>query len=498
MPLVAFCLDAESASHPDSLGLADENLCAQKWARLYTSAEEARERLLQSEEVDEIWVASSNDMEPINLAAALKRDKPGCRVLLLAFDGSGSLLSRANAAGIDATLDRGAFVEHYAHEKRRRLSFAEVSGSADVAGAVGIDAVNSAEASLPCVAVAAVGDGAASCSCAAETDVACDAADAAAVCASSVCEAPLRAGGRACEVHVSPWQRTAFSAPGRARRVRTDREAFFLPVVSGSGGAGKSSVSALLALVAKEMGYSTLLIDFDLQFGDMREMLGVADALSVDELLAAPARISYLKSDGAVPALLAAPRRVESCDEVMGQTDFILDKVMPQFDVVVANTGAFWVDLHALLLERASKALFLVDQRASSLRACKHAVDLCIRCGIATNPFVFAANKCAKGASFTSMDIACAMQGAHAVELLDGGRDVEDFLAAGMPRELLSEHNCLCASIEKVLSEFLVRPAAAKTDQGHADAAGAVRAIDPSTSKRLFGKKRSRGRRGVL
>lgn len=492
MPLVAFCLDAESASHPDSLGLADENLCAQKWARLYTSAEEARERLLQNSEVDEIWVASSNDMEPINLAAALKRDKPDCRVLLLAFDGSGSLMSRANAAGIDATLDRGAFVEHYAHEKRRRLAFGKVAGSADAANAASADAAGSAAASRSC----AVGGNVA------HTDVAHAAATTTAttatVAATAACEAPLRIDGQACEVHVSPWQRTAFSVPGKAKRVRHGREAFFLPVVSGSGGAGKSSVSALLALVAKEMGYSTLLIDFDLQFGDMREMLGVADALSIDELLAAPARISYLKSDGAAPALLAAPRRVESCDTVMGQVDLILDSVLPQFDVVVANTGAFWVDLHALLLERASKALLLVDQRASSLRACKHAVDLCIRCGIATNPFVFAANKCAKGASFTSMDIACAMQGAHAVELLDGGRDVEDFLAAGMPHELLSEHNCLCASIEKVLSGFLVRPAAAKSVQIPEGAAGAGRAIESSTPKRLFGKKRSRGRRGAL
>ena len=47
------------------------------------------------------------------------------------------------------------------------------------------------------------------------------------------------------------------------------------PVVSGSGGAGKSTVSVLSALIAQRMGYNTLLLDFDLQFGDAPALMGV-------------------------------------------------------------------------------------------------------------------------------------------------------------------------------------------------------------------------------
>lgn len=455
MSFVALCLDAESARCPDSIGLADENLDAQEWLKLYTSAKDARGSLLRDSEVDEIWVASADDMEPINLAAALKRDRQDCDVLLLAFSGTGSLLSRASAAGIDATLARDAFVERYAREKRRRASQGREAAAAVAAGAASVS-----EQTVPC--------------------------------APSSLPAPKTTSASSAEKpapRIVPWQRTAFSQPGETVRVQSGHEAFLLPVVSGSGGAGKSSVAVLAAVIAKEMGYSTLLVDFDLQFGDMREVLGVSGALSVDELLAAPARVSHLMEDGALPALLAAPRRIESCDEVMGEAGLVLDSVMPRFDVVVANTGAFWIDLHALLLERASKALFLVDQRASSLRACKHAVELCARCGIATNPFVFAVNRCAKGSSFTSMDVSCAMQGARAVELLDGGRDVEDLLSAGMPLELLGERNGLCTSIERVLSDFLSRPVATN----------AARVLGGSDSpKKLFGRKKPRGRRGSL
>ena len=228
-----------------------------------------------------------------------------------------------------------------------------------------------------------------------------------------------------------------------------------MPVVSGSGGAGKSTVSALLALLAHAMGLSTLLLDFDLQFGNMAEMLGAADPLTIDDVLAVPARIDALRADGRAPALLAAPRHLEDAESIAAQAPELLGRLSERFDMIVANTGAAWAEQHAVLLERSSKALFLVDQRASSLRACRHALDLCARCGIATGPFSYAVNRCAKGAAFTSIDVSCALGGAHVFELADGGRDVEELLGAGAPFELVDARNPLCASVERLLREVL-------------------------------------------
>ena len=110
MSRVALCLDSESACQPALLGLADESLESQSWLSLYTSAEDARRKLQSDEEIDEVWISSTDDMESINLAAALKRDRKERNVLLLAGEETGSLLSRANAAGIDAffPIQRGA------------------------------------------------------------------------------------------------------------------------------------------------------------------------------------------------------------------------------------------------------------------------------------------------------------------------------------------------------------------------------------------------------
>ena len=84
--LVALCADTTSLQHPESIGLAGENLAAQDWLRIFSSAEEARRFLRTDRLVDEVWVASSDDVAPINLAATLKRDRSDRCVCMLSSE----------------------------------------------------------------------------------------------------------------------------------------------------------------------------------------------------------------------------------------------------------------------------------------------------------------------------------------------------------------------------------------------------------------------------
>ena len=398
---VLLCADEESARHPELIGLREENLLEQPWLAVRTTAREARDLAAKSASIEEIWVVSCPDVEPINLAAAVKRDNPRRRVSMLCSQPSGSFHSRTKAAGIDETMTHQVLVERYAARKRQVRALA--SGSRDSKRETG-----------PC-AVPHTG---------------------------SVLPKPVVSSG--------------------------EKRATLITVVSGSGGAGKSTVSVLSALIAQRMGYNTLLLDFDLQFGDAPALMGVQNPLAVDDVLAVPSRLDQLRSDGRMPALLAAPRHLEDSEAVVERAPQLLDQLTARFDVVVANTGAAWAEQHALLLERSSKALFLIDQRPSSLRACQHALDLCARCGIATGPFLYAVNRCSKNALFTSIDVSCSLRGAHVFELKDGGGEVEELLGAGLPFDLLASRNDLCASLERVLSGVLPgdRRAAAPPEEG--------------------------------
>lgn len=556
MPIVALVADEQSVRHPELLGLAGENLAAQRWLALLTSADDARAFLARDTNVQEVWVAACGPIAPINLAATIKRDRAGRRVCMLSAQESGSLLSRSAAAGIDASLSPQAFIERYARCKHlaQQGSFGAAGGvggaAAGGAGAGGLGAGAAAVggvggpagagAAAVATATGAVGGIGAAASSGAGVGFGASGAQAAgrgsasgsgpygnAFAKSASAQGAGFAAGQGGSIAVEssfaqangangadglstrgsyPGQgshgavrgkdapassRTApQAASGSAARTASapatpSHSGLLIPVVSASGGCGKSSVAVLSAFLLQAAGFNTLLLDFDLQFGDAAELMGVDQPLRIDEVLKVPSRLDGLKSEGKVPALLAAPAHVDAAEAVIDQAAELIDGLRTRFDVIVANTGAAWAEQHAVLLERSSKVLFLVDQRRTSIRATRRALDLCGRCGIAVNPFVFALNGCGKGAPLTSIDVSCALKGSEVRELRDGGPDVEDLLAAGAPLELVEYGNGLCESLLAVLADMLP-----------AEAAQRLQAADDSSSGgSLFRSRKSRRRK---
>ena len=122
---------------------------------------------------------------------------------------------------------------------------------------------------------------------------------------------------------------------------------------------------------------------------------------------------------------------------------------------MVVNTGSLWTDGHAGILETADAVVFLMDSRPSSLRATVHAVELCTRLGVATTGFAFAVNRHDKSSLLSAVDVSCALRGARAQELADGGRDVDELLGAGYPGELVNSKNAFVADARSLLAEIL-------------------------------------------
>lgn len=503
--LVALCADETSLAHPETMGLAGENLEAQPWLRLFTSAEAARAALRIARDIQEVWVVSCENVAPINLAATLKADKPERPVYMLCFQGSGSLNSRSATAGIDGQLSHQAFVARYIQWKQKAASMAQVpvvaagassygSGAPSFAGNSNyrVGAHSSAGVSgnaggMPSLAGASGSVGGMSSSAGAPRSAggtpslmgaSGNVSDAhsfvrAQTVAGNASSALKASGsqvptnyifGAAVPVGHSPAPSTCAPASGpqpsaqvsvAAQGISAPGKTCLLPVVSGSGGAGKSTIAALLAQVAAASGIKTLLVDYDLQFGDMSHFLGEQNLVCIDEVLANPAAADRLVAQGIRPALLAAPKHMEDASLISERVPDLLKALSGKFDLIVFNTGAFWAEQHAALLERATKAVFLIDQRSSSLRACQHALDLCARLGIASGPFSFSLNKCTKGSPFTAIDASCALRGAHVYELRDGGSEVDELMEAAMMPSLLEENNPLVEDVRDMLAELL-------------------------------------------
>lgn len=365
---VLLCIDEGRLRMPLPF-LSGFDQCQNPWLVLCAGSVEAR-RYASENAVAEVWVASSDEVESINLAAALKADRAQTTIYLIASEKTGSVLSRVHAAALDGVLSQ--------RELEERFAFYQNAGGAVV----------------------------------------------------------------------------PFGSDMRGRTPsRSGASGMLLSIVSGSGGAGKSTVSVLAAHLAARRGFRVALLDADLQFGDLHELAGIETSVGIDELVEDPDQLEVLSAADFV--LVAAPRRLERAEMVADRFADILDELQSRFDVVVANTGGGWDEQRLRLLERSMTTLFLVDQRVSSIRACRHALDLCLRCGVATGSFLLAANRCHRRAPFTSIDVSSALQGAHVVELAEGGADVEELLSSGMAQQLIAAGNPLCSSLDAALGEML-------------------------------------------
>ncbi len=495
MGTILLCADSASLADPSSLGLDGRAWSRRTWLEAFSSAAAARDRLRRGDPVEEAWVASSDQMDAVNLAAGLRRDAPSIPIYLVSENLSGSAVSRAQAAGITGMLSPEGLARRVAHEERRRLGAAARAAALRAAEASAPPPDPTGE-SLPTISArrplpgadepfwesssleeelapepppVLAGTAGATQAPASEPSAAFRAPVPApppvpsappALSAADTAPLPPVAVGGSQELAPPPAAPAPVPAVPPASHAMTGESpaaktpAYVVSVVSGSGGAGKSTVAVLSACLAAARGLRVLLVDGDLQFGDAADLLGAPDALTVDEALADLRRLDELAADG-TPALVAAPHRPEQAEELAGQLPRLMEAALTRFDVVFVNTGANWSEAQAVIIERSARTLFLVDQRASSVRACRHALDLCGRCGIATGSFFFLLNRCAKGAPLTALDVSCALQGAPVSELRDGGTAVEELLGSGMAAALAAERNDLCASLASVLEGLL-------------------------------------------
>lgn len=78
-------------------------------------------RRVNEEHFDFVWVSCCEGAEPINLAAACKRDSPQTAVYLVTADRTGSVASRLRAAELDGIVSPAELGEHLLKEAARNV-----------------------------------------------------------------------------------------------------------------------------------------------------------------------------------------------------------------------------------------------------------------------------------------------------------------------------------------------------------------------------------------
>lgn len=226
---------------------------------------------------------------------------------------------------------------------------------------------------------------------------------------------------------------------------------------SGRGGVGKSTLALMSALSAQVRGLNTALIDLDLQFGDIAFLAGREHASHIQRVSMEQACFDKRELDVSDNALLLiqAPEKPEDGERYIPTIEGLLQEISSQKDLVIVNTGSFWTGIHAVTLKICSQVAILMDQRATSIEACKQVTDLCTRMQIPQASLVYLLNGCGRGAAFTPQDVSLALGGYEVYGIADGGTLVDELLSLGCPMELLASSNALILSLENLLDKVI-------------------------------------------
>jgi pilus assembly protein CpaE len=195
---------------------------------------------------------------------------------------------------------------------------------------------------------------------------------------------------------------TLLFALRKAARAGTRREAgTVITVFSPKGGSGKTVVATNLAAAAASSGLRTVLIDLDLQFGDVALTLAVAPRATIADLASSAGRVDVEKLNAFVSTehrtgldLLASPKRPEEA-EAVGQTELVgvLDAARSAYDAIIVDTGPLFDRALLAALDHSDRLLMVCNPEVTSLKNVRIGLETIDRLGFPRERMSLVANR---------------------------------------------------------------------------------------------------------
>lgn len=264
---------------------------------------------------------------------------------------------------------------------------------------------------------------------------------------------------------VSPVPAPSAPAPSADASIPS-RRAPVVCAVSGSGGCGKSTIVATMAHAASLLGLRAAVLDLDLMFGNLYDLLGV-DAPHDMAMLIEPSAAGAL----AEPDIVAASMRVapgvtlwgpvaapEKAELMARPVELLLDVLCRESDVVFVDTSVFWGDAVAAAVAASDRCLVVGDAAVSSATSASRVIELASRVGVPRTRMSAVFNRFgARGADedvAMRFEIACALS--SKIRIADGGQDLAALMAFGRADEAVGQTSAFATSVREASREMLV------------------------------------------
>jgi MinD-like ATPase involved in chromosome partitioning or flagellar assembly len=172
-------------------------------------------------------------------------------------------------------------------------------------------------------------------------------------------------------------------------------------VFSPKGGSGKTVLATNIAAATARAGIHTLLVDFDLQFGDTALMLAVSPRATISDMAGSSGDVDIEKLNAFVNsdarndlALLAAPRRPEEA-EIVRQADLeaVLDAARNGYEAIVVDTGPLFDGPMIAALDRSDQLILVCTPEVTSLKNVRIGLETIDRLGFPRDRVLIVANR---------------------------------------------------------------------------------------------------------
>ncbi|MDP3420938.1 MAG: MinD/ParA family protein [Thiobacillus sp.] len=145
-----------------------------------------------------------------------------------------------------------------------------------------------------------------------------------------------------------------------------------IAVTSGKGGVGKTFVSANLAAALAKRGHKVLVLDADLGLANLDVVLNLHPKITLHDVFTGKAKLedAILQAPGGFSVVLAGSGMVEYSrltPEVRDEFLRIMSSLVPNFDVVLLDTGAGISDVVLFAVSLASEVLMVATPEPTSL-----------------------------------------------------------------------------------------------------------------------------------
>ena len=145
-----------------------------------------------------------------------------------------------------------------------------------------------------------------------------------------------------------------------------------LAVTSGKGGVGKTFVSANLAAALAKRGHKVLVLDADLGLANLDVVLNLYPKITLHDVFTGKATLeeAILPAPGGFSVLLAGSGLVEYSrltSEVRNEFLRMMNSLVPNYDVVILDTGAGISDVVLFAVSLASEVLMVATPEPTSL-----------------------------------------------------------------------------------------------------------------------------------